>query len=191
MLTRLPTAKEQLLPTSKYSYPDKQRTCDQCHRNNSVLSPHFQRKTTTSSTNSSRLQIHFSTNDGTRRLRRVTIPRSSTRLNDRLTMESCDSVNSRIWIEPWMTNSARPSFLDDFNWKWSRLTAEETAIIERLLVKYHRIFDRHRLDTGINNEFKVKLNPKHDESVYVKNLPAPKNFGDEILVELALQQNTV
>ena len=91
-------------------------------------------------------------------------------------------------LDPTLNDEQRKAFLDEFSWKYSQLTAEEPTIIERLLVKYHRIFARHRLDTRINNEYKIELNPKHDESVYVKSLPAPKNFKDEILVELALQQ---
>ena len=61
-------------------------------------------------------------------------------------------------------------------------------MVERLLVKYHKIFARHRLDIGINTEFKIKLTPKHDEPVYAQSLPTPTNLKDEMLVELALQQ---
>ena len=34
------------------------------------------------------------------------------------------------------------------------------------MVTYHRIFASHRLDIEINNELKIELNLKHDESVY-------------------------
>ena len=61
-------------------------------------------------------------------------------------------------------------------------------MVERLLIKYHRIFARHRLDIGINNDFKNKLTPKDDEPVYAQNLTTPANLKDEIHVELALQQ---
>ena len=56
------------------------------------------------------------------------------------------------------------------------------------MVKYHGIFARHRLDIGINTEFKIKLTPKHDEPVYAQSLPTPTNLKDDLLVELALMQ---
>ena len=56
------------------------------------------------------------------------------------------------------------------------------------MVKYHDIFARHRLDIGINTEFKIKLTPKHDEPVYAQSLPTPTNLKDDLLVELALMQ---
>ena len=83
----------------------KQITSDRCQWNNSQLSLHSQRKPTTSSTNSSRLQFHQPTNDGTRRLRRTSALRSSSPLNDGCTMTFRDSVNSKKWIQHWMRNS--------------------------------------------------------------------------------------
>ena len=56
------------------------------------------------------------------------------------------------------------------------------------MVKYHDIFARHRLDIGINTEFKIKLTPKHDEPVYAQSLPTQTNLKDDLLVELALMQ---
>ena len=40
----------------------------------------------------------------------------------------------------------------------------------------------------MNTDFKVKLTPQHDESVYSQNLPTPTNLKDDLLVELALVQ---
>ena len=56
------------------------------------------------------------------------------------------------------------------------------------MVEYHDIFARHRLDIGINTEFKIKLTPKHDEPVYAQSLPTQTNLKDDLLVELALMQ---
>ena len=56
------------------------------------------------------------------------------------------------------------------------------------MVKYHDISARHRLDLGINTEFKIKLTPKHDEPVYAQSLPTPTKLKDDLLVELALMQ---
>ena len=52
--------------------------------------------------------------------------------------------------------------------------------------KYHSIFARHRLDFGINTEFKIKLTPKHDDPVYAQSLPTPTNLKDDLLGELVL-----
>ena len=58
--------------------------------------------------------------------------------------------------------------------------------IESLFVKYHTTFARHRLDIGINIEFKIKRTPKHNEPVYAQSLPTPTNLKDQLLVEVAL-----
>ena len=42
-----------------------------------------------------------------------------------------------------------------FTWENIQLTPEEQAMVDRFLVKYHRIFARHQLDIGINNGFKI------------------------------------
>ena len=41
----------------------------------------------------------------------------------------------------------------------STLDQQTKASIEDLLVQFNDIFARHRFDTGINNDFKVKLAP--------------------------------
>ena len=61
-------------------------------------------------------------------------------------------------------------------------------MVERLLVKYHHIFARHWLEIAINNDCSFRLTPKHDEPVYAQSVPSPTNLKDEMLVELALQQ---
>ena len=53
-------------------------------------------------------------------------------------------------------------------------------------VDYHDIFARHRMDIGMNKEFKVKLTPKDDKAVYSQNLPVPIHMKEDLVVELAL-----
>ena len=60
--------------------------------------------------------------------------------------------------------------------------------MEQLVVKYHDVFARHRLDVRINHEFKVKLTPEHDISIYAQSLPTPINLKDDLTVEFALMQ---
>ena len=56
-------------------------------------------------------------------------------------------------LDPTLDDDQRRAFLEQFNWDDSQLTKEEQAMVERLLVKYHQIFARHRfIDIGINTE---------------------------------------
>ena len=82
----------------------------------------------------------------------------------------------------------RKAFLANFQWENSILTEQEQQQIEKLLMKYNCVFTRHRLDIGINTDFKIKLTPKHDEPVYAQSLQTPTNLKDDLLVELALMQ---
>ena len=91
-------------------------------------------------------------------------------------------------LDPTANEEQRHEFLANFQWEQSILSPQEKQKIEALLVKYHDIFARHRLDIGINTEFKIKLTPKHDEPVYAQSLPTPTNLKDDLLVELALMQ---
>ena len=91
-------------------------------------------------------------------------------------------------LDPTSSEEQRQEFLANFKWEQSILSPHEKQEIEALLVKYHDIFARHRLDIGINTEFKIKLTPKHDEPVYAQSLPTPTNLKDNLLVELALMQ---
>ena len=91
-------------------------------------------------------------------------------------------------LDPTRDDDQRRTFLKNFSWDDSILTEQEQQRIEALLVKYHTIFARHRLDIGINTDFKIKLTPKHDDPVYAQSLPTPTNLKDDLLVELALMQ---
>ena len=81
---------------------------------------------------------------------------------------------------------SRRQFLSNFDWTDSMLQPAGIARIEELLVEFHDIFTRHRIDIGKNEDFKVKLTPKDDFPAYSQSLPTPINLKDVILVELAL-----
>ena len=91
-------------------------------------------------------------------------------------------------LGPTANEGQRHEFLANSQWEQSILSLNEKQKNEALLVKYHDIFARHRLDIGINTEFKIKLTPKHDEPVYAQSLPTPTKLKDDLLVELALMQ---
>ena len=121
------------------------------------------------------------------------------------TSETCDdpsklnTIGRRIYdeivklradekLDPTSSEEERQEFLANFQWKQSIPNPLEKQEIEALLVKYHDIFARHRLDIEINTEFKIKLTPKHDEPVSAHGLPSATNLKDDLLVKIALTQ---
>ena len=64
-------------------------------------------------------------------------------------------------------------FIKRFHWTDKLLTVTGKQAVEDILVEYHDIFARHRMDIGMNREFKVKLTPKDDTAVYIQSLPLP------------------
>ncbi len=91
-------------------------------------------------------------------------------------------------LNPQNSAEEKQKFLDNFVWDGSILNDSEKKRVEQLLVKYPDTFARHRLDVGINHEFKVKLTPEHDKPIYAQSLPTPINLKDDLTVELALMQ---
>ena len=80
---------------------------------------------------------------------------------------------------------SRMEFLKRFAWTDKLLTETEKQAVEDTLVEYHDIFARHRMDIGLNTEFKVKLTPKDDKAVYSQNLPMPIHRKEDLVVKLA------
>ena len=81
---------------------------------------------------------------------------------------------------------SRREFLKRFDWTDTLLRETEKQAVEDILVEYHEIFARHRMDIGMNREFKVKLTPKDDKASYSQNLPMPIHLKEDLIVELAL-----
>ena len=87
---------------------------------------------------------------------------------------------------PQESTESRTKFLKRFDWTDTLLTETEKQAIEDILVEYHDIVARHRMDIGINTEFNVKLTPKDNKAVYSQNLPMPIHLKENLIVELAL-----
>ena len=85
-------------------------------------------------------------------------------------------------LNPQESIESRNNFLKRFDWTDTRLTEMEKQAIEDNLVDYHNIFARHRMDIGMNTEFKVKLIPKDDKAVYSQNLPMPIHLKEDLIV---------
>ena len=81
---------------------------------------------------------------------------------------------------------SRNKFLKRFEWTYTLLTETEKQAIEDILVEHHDTFARHRMDIGMNTEFKVKLTPKNNKAVYSQSLPMPIHLREDRIVELAL-----
>ena len=79
-------------------------------------------------------------------------------------------------------------FLSQFQWRGTLLTPQERQAVEILLLEFHDIFARHRLDIGRNDDFKIKLTPEHDRPVYTQSPPTPIHIREELQIELALLQ---
>ena len=81
---------------------------------------------------------------------------------------------------------SRTELLKQFDWRDILLTETEKQAVEDIPVEYHDIFARHRMDIGMNTEFKVKLTPKDDKAVNSQSLPMPIHLKEDLIVEPAL-----
>ena len=89
-------------------------------------------------------------------------------------------------LNPKADIESRIKFLKRFDWTDTLLTESEKQAVEDILVEYHDIFARHRMDIGMNTEFKVRLASKDDKAVYSQSLPMPIHLKEDLIVELAL-----
>ena len=63
-------------------------------------------------------------------------------------------------LDPKQDEKSRSQFLSLFKWNDSLITGEDRENLESTLVEFNDIFARHRLDIGMNNQFKVCLTPQ-------------------------------
>ena len=89
-------------------------------------------------------------------------------------------------LNPKNNTESRTEFLKRFDWTATLLSETEKQAVEDILVEYHDIFARHRMDIGMNTEFKVRLTPKDDKAVYSQSLPMPIHLKEDLIVEFAL-----
>ena len=85
-------------------------------------------------------------------------------------LNELDELKDKEKLNPQEGTEFRNKFLKRFDWTDTLLTEMEKQAIEDILVDYHDIFARHRMDIGMNTEFKVKLTPKVDKAVYSQSL---------------------
>ena len=75
-------------------------------------------------------------------------------------------------LNPANSPQEKQKFLENFKWEESQLGEQYQKDIEDILVEYHDIFARHRLDIGVNHDFKIKLTPNNDQPRTRKAYPA-------------------
>ena len=91
-------------------------------------------------------------------------------------------------LDPKQDEESRKQFIESFNWTESVLDEKSKKQLEDLLVDYNKIFARHRVNIGVNNDFLIKLTPEHNRPVYTQSPPTPIHLKEELLLELALLQ---
>ena len=112
-------------------------------------------------------------------------PEDHTTIQTRI-LKELNELKDKEKLNPQENTESKNKFLTRFDWTDTLLTEIEKQAIENILVEYHDIFARYRLDIGMNTEFKVKLTPKDDKAVYSQSLPMPIHLKEDLIVELAL-----
>ena len=87
-----------------------------------------------------------------------------TPIQKRILKELCE-LQLKEKLNPKDDIESRMEFLERFHWTDTLLTETEKKAVEDILVEYHDIFARHRMDIGMNTELKVKLTPEDDKVV--------------------------
>ena len=89
-------------------------------------------------------------------------------------------------LDPIENEESRNKFLSMFKWTDSLIAGKDRENLEDTIVEFNDISARHRLDIGMNTQFKVSLTPQDDKPVYTQSLPVPINLKEDLTVELAL-----
>ena len=87
-----------------------------------------------------------------------------TPIQTRILTELCE-LQRKEKLNPKDDSESRTEFLKRFDWTDTLLMETEKQAFEDILVEYHDIFTRQRMDIGMNTELKVKLTPKDDKAV--------------------------
>ena len=111
-------------------------------------------------------------------------PEDHTPIQTRI-LNALNELKDKEKLNPQESTESRNKFLKRFDWTDTLLTEMEKQAIEDILVDYHDIFARHRMDIGMNKKFKVKLTPKDDKAVYSQSLPMPIYLKEDLIIELA------
>ena len=112
-------------------------------------------------------------------------PEDQTPIQTRI-LKQLAELKNKVKLNPEESAESRNKFFKRFEWIETILIELETQAIGDILVDYLDLFARHRVDIGMNTEFKVKLTPKDDKAVYSQSLPMPIHLKEYLIVELVL-----
>ena len=101
-------------------------------------------------------------------------------------LKQLNELKDKEKLNPQESTKSRNKFLKRFDWTDTLPTGTEKQATEDVLVDYHDIIARHRMDIGMNTEFMVKLTSKNEKTVYSQNLPMPIHLKEDPIFELAL-----
>ena len=73
-----------------------------------------------------------------------------------IVLKKLNELKDKEKLNPKERTKSRNKFLERFDWTDTLLTETERKTIEDVPADYHDIFARHRMDIGMNTEFKVK-----------------------------------
>ena len=92
-------------------------------------------------------------------------PEDNTPLQTRI-LNELNELKDKEKLNPQESTESRNKILKGFDWTDTFLVETEKQATEEVLNEYHDSFARHRMDNGMNTEFKVKIIPKDDKAVY-------------------------
>ena len=99
-------------------------------------------------------------------------PKDHTPIQIRIFKE-VNELRDKEKLNPQESTESRNDFLERFDWTDTALRKMEKQAFEIIPVDYHDVFARHRMDIGMNMEFKLKLTLKDDKAVYSQSLLMP------------------
>ena len=102
------------------------------------------------------------------------------------TLKELNGLKDMEKLNPQESTKFRNKSLKQFDWTDTLLTETEKQAIEDILIEYHDFFARHKMDIGMNTEFKVNLTPKDDKAVYSQNLAIAIQLKEDLIAELVL-----
>ena len=97
-------------------------------------------------------------------------PEDHTPIQTRI-LNELNELKDKEKLNPQESTESENKFLKRFDWTDTLLTETEKQATEDILVDYHDIFARHRMDIGMNTEFKVNITPKDDKASYSQSIP--------------------
>ena len=115
-------------------------------------------------------------------------PEDHTPIQTRI-LKELNEFKDKEKLNPKENTYSRDQILKRFDWTDTLHTETEKQATEDVLVDYRDNFARQRMDIGMNTDFKLKMTPKDDKTVYSRSLPMLIQLKEDLIVEMALMHN--